>query len=283
MSGGLKILAPTEDDISKMLVAGVHLGTKNCNFQMEKYMFKRKADGIYIINLHKTWEKMLLAARILAAIENPKDICAISARPYGQRAILKFSVHVGATPIAGRFTPGTFTNQIQKAFLEPRVLVVTDPFTDAQPVREASFVNIPTIALAHSDTPLRYIDVAIPCNNKSVLSIGLMWWLLARELLRLQGKVSRTEQWDIMPDLYFYRSEDEKEETEEGTKAIAPADGTSGWAEAAPEAATTTAVAADDWNAAPAATTAFSAPSDWSASGTQDWGASDGASWDARS
>jgi len=69
--------------------------------------------GIYIINLKKTWEKLLLAARAIAAIENPADVCVISARPYGQRAVLKFASYTGATPIAGRFTPGTFTNQIQ--------------------------------------------------------------------------------------------------------------------------------------------------------------------------
>ena len=69
--------------------------------------------GIYIINLKKTWEKLLFAARAIAAIENPADVCVISARPYGQRAVLKFASYTGATPIAGRFTPGTFTNQIQ--------------------------------------------------------------------------------------------------------------------------------------------------------------------------
>lgn len=80
---------------------------------MEQYVYKRKNDGSYIINLRRTWEKLLLAARAIAAIENPADVCVISARPWGQRAVLKFASSTGATPIAGRFTPGTFTNQIQ--------------------------------------------------------------------------------------------------------------------------------------------------------------------------
>jgi small subunit ribosomal protein SAe len=72
------------------------------------------------------------------------------------RAVLKFSQHVGANSIAGRYTPGTFTNQIQKAYIEPRILVVTDPRQDHQPIRESSYVNVPVIALCNTDSPLRY-------------------------------------------------------------------------------------------------------------------------------
>ena len=90
--------------------------------------------------------------------------------------------HTGATPIAGRFTPGTLTNQITSSFREPRLLVVSDPIIDHQPIAEARYVSIPTIAFCNTNASLKYVDVAIPCNTEHNHSIGLMWWLLAREV-----------------------------------------------------------------------------------------------------
>lgn len=106
MSGGLDVLSLKEDDVTKMLAASTHLGTTNVDFQMEQYVYKRRQDGVHIINLRKTWEKLLLAARAIVAIEHPSEVFVISSRPFGQRAVLKFAAHTGATPIAGRFTPG---------------------------------------------------------------------------------------------------------------------------------------------------------------------------------
>ena len=135
------ILQAKEEDVQKMLSAEVHMGTTNSDMKMKEYIWKRRSDGVHIMNLGKTWEKIVLAARMIVAIENPQDVVCISARPYGQRAVLKFSQYTGSQSIAGRFTPGTFTNQITKQFREPRLLVVTDPRIDHQAIKEASYVN----------------------------------------------------------------------------------------------------------------------------------------------
>ncbi|XLS47410.1 hypothetical protein HN51_021768 [Arachis hypogaea] len=202
--------------------------------------------GIYIINLGKTWEKFQLAARIIIAIENPQDIIVQSARPYGQRVVLKFAQYTGANAIAGRHTPGTFTNQMQTSYNEPRLLILTDPRTDHQfeilllidlvlglfsiffskkylyPIKEGALGNILTIAFCDTDSPMHYVDVGIPANNKGKHSIDCLFWLLARMALHMRGTIRPGLKWDVMVDLFFYREPEEAKKQEEEELPAAP-------------------------------------------------------------
>jgi len=216
-------LSLKEEDVKLFLTAQVHVGTHFCDPNMERYVFKRKHDGTYILNLGKTWEKLVLAARAIVAIENPLDVIVISGRTWGQRAVFKFAQHTGAQYVAGRYTPGTFTNQIQKKFIEPRLLIVTDPISDHQPVKEASLVNVPVIAFCDTDAPLAHVDIAIPCNNKHKAPIAQMYWLLAREVLRMRSQISRTDNWAVPVELFVYRDPEqaEKEAKEAAEKEAA--------------------------------------------------------------
>jgi len=286
MSEGNKVLQLRQEDVKYFLAANTHIGATNVNFQMEQYVFKRRSDGVHLIDLRKTWEKILLAARAIVAVEDASNVCVIAcssssgdAKPLGQRAVLKFASNTGATPIAGRFTPGTFTNQIQSAFKEPRLLVVCDPGADHQPIEEASYSNIPVIALCNTDSNLRYVDIAIPCNNKGAQSIGLMWWLLTREVLRMRGSVPREIPWETKVDMFIYRDPEEAKKEEQAAME--------------PQAPTITQVAVedyqpefqpevgltpgDDWvTPAPApapAVPATGTTDDWSSPKVQDWAA----------
>lgn len=217
-------LALKEEDLKLMLAAKAHCGTKNSDPQMRRYIWRRREDGTQLLHLGKTWEKLMLAARIIVAIENPEDVVVISARKFGQRAVFKYAQYTGASYVGGRYTPGTFTNQLTRNFLEPRLLIVTDPISDSQPILEASYCNIPTVALCNADNSLKNIDIAIPCNNIAKHSIALMYWFLAREVLRMRGTISRSEPWNIMVDLFMYRDPEDVEKAQAAQAEAAAAE-----------------------------------------------------------
>ena len=205
---GHKTLA--NEDVRKMLVARSQVGTRKCNINIKPYIAGRRPDGIHIFDVSKTWEKIVLAARVLATIANPSDVAVVASRVYAQRATHKMCHYLGFKSFAGRFMPGTFTNRMIPDFIEPRVIIVNDPWLDKQAVSEAAYSNTPVIAFVTSESPMENVDIAIPCNNRGKESIGLMYWLLSREVLRIKGKLKKDDAW-IIPDMFVHMDQEELE------------------------------------------------------------------------
>jgi len=175
-------------DEDTFLTCGVHIGTKQKSKDMEPYVYKVRDDGLRILNVNLTSEKITEASNFLKDYE-PKDVLVVSARQYGWKPAKKFADACGFTCIAGRFTPGRLTNPEMRFFIEPKIIVLTDPAADAQAFREAVNIDIPVIAMCDSNNLTTDIDIVVPGNNKGRRSLALIYWLMAREILRIKGEL----------------------------------------------------------------------------------------------
>ena len=189
----------TETEIKELLIdedtfltCGVHIGTKQKSKDMEPYIYKVREDGLRILNVNLTSEKIVEAANFLKEHE-PKDVLVVSARQYGWKPAKKFANTCGFYCIAGRFTPGRLTNPEMRHFIEPKIIILTDPAADAQAFREAINIKIPVIAMCDSNNLTINVDLIIPGNNKGRRSLALIYWLLTREILRIRGELGTDE------------------------------------------------------------------------------------------
>ena len=178
-------LSPKEEDIKNLIVAQCHLGGKKITKQMRKYVYKMRSDGVAMFDVNKIYEKIQVAARIIASVD-PDSVISVSSREAGQRAVYKFGHFTKTQAVTGRWSPGMLTNQTTKKYVEPRLLIVSDPRTDYNAILESSYVNLPVIAICNSDNMLKYVDCAIPCNNRNNYSIAMIWYLLTKAVLEIK-------------------------------------------------------------------------------------------------
>jgi small subunit ribosomal protein S2 len=175
-------LAPVEE----YLAAGVHIGTQQKSKDMKRYIYRVRGDGLYILDIRATDERIKTAAKFLAQFDPPK-VLIVTSRQYGQYPAKRFAESIGAMSVTGRFIPGMLTNQVIPGYLEPDVVMVTDPIGDAQVVTEAVQSGIPVVALCDTNNMTGYIDLVIPTNNKGRKALSLIYYLLTKEMLRLRG------------------------------------------------------------------------------------------------
>ena len=184
--------------LDNYLAAGLHIGTQQKTSDMEKYIFRVRSDGLHVLDIRKTDERIQKVAKFLAQYD-PQDILVVSTRLYGQAPVKKFGEVIGCKTIPGRFIPGTLTNPQYHKFIEPKVIVVTDPRSDNQAILEAKQNGIPVVGLCDTENLLSYIDLCIPVNNKGKKAIALVYWLLARQILREKGVIPEDSEIDLEP------------------------------------------------------------------------------------
>jgi small subunit ribosomal protein S2 len=171
-----------------LLSAGVHIGTRMRTKDMEKFIYRVRSDGLFVLDVKKTDERIRVAAKFLARFE-PSKIAAVAGRLYGQSPVEKFCELIGATSIVGRFIPGMLSNPLYPNRIEPSVIIVSDPKADVQAVKEAASIGVPVIALCSTDNDFSFVDLVIPTNNKGRRALAVIYWLLARQILRERGEI----------------------------------------------------------------------------------------------
>ncbi len=210
---------PVKQDL--LLEAGVHIGTKLRTNDMKEFVFKRRDDGLYILDLRKTAERLIGAAKLIAKYK-PEDVLVVASRVYSSNPASKFSALTGIPIVRGRFVPGTMTNLSSKNFREPKLVLVCDPKGEREAITESAKNGVPVIALCDTDNETKFIDYIIPINNKGRRSLALVFYILSRELMLAQGKISSYDEFQY--DLgHFERMVEEEPKAPEAAEE-APAE-----------------------------------------------------------
>lgn len=175
------LLVPLDDYIK----AAVHLGTKAIMPNMRQYVYRRKADGVAVLNTKKIDEKIAIASNFLAQYA-PEDIVLCCKRDAGSKALKAFGETTGVKAFA-RYPAGMITNPKLEIFFEPKVMFIVDPWLDKNPLHDAVQIHIPVVALCDTNNMTTNIDVVVPCNNKAAKSIGLVLYIIAKLYLEKRG------------------------------------------------------------------------------------------------
>jgi len=187
-------------DIQEILVRhGLHIGSRIKVKHMEQFIFKQRPDGVYLIDINKTIERLNIAAKFISYY-SPEKVAVISTHIYGTKPVQKFCELTGCIPITERFEPGSFTNPILETYIEPELILVSDPRYDRQAVIEAKIAQIPVIAMCSTDNTITDVDLVIPMNNRGRLALPYAFWYLARRVLIERGVLTPELAENIKPD-----------------------------------------------------------------------------------
>jgi len=194
-----------------LLSVGIHIGTRMKTLDMEQFIYRVRPDGLLVLDVKRTDERIRVAGKFLARFE-PSKVAAVATRLYAQEPVSKFCEVTGATPVAGRFIPGLLSNPLHPDRIEPEVLIVSDPKADTQAVKEAASVGIPVVALCSTDSEFTGVDLVIPTNNKGRRALAVIYWLMARQVLRERGELPSNKDLPLTVDDFEAKIAREEEE-----------------------------------------------------------------------
>lgn len=194
-----------------LLSAGIHIGTRMKTGDMEQFIYRVRPDGLFVLDVKKTDDRIRAAAKFLARFE-PTKVAAAATRLYAQEPVKRFCETTKATRVIGRFIPGLLSNPLYPNRIEPEVLLVSDPRADAQAVKEAAAVGIPVVALCSTDNEFTGVDLVISTNNKGRRALAVIYWLLARQIVRERGELSPDKDLPLTIDDFEAKITKEEEE-----------------------------------------------------------------------
>lgn len=171
-----ELLIPNED----YLKSGIHIGTKFRTKHMENFIYKTRPDGLSVLNIQQIDERIKMAANLLSNYA-PEDILIACRRENGWKAVKKLAEITGIKYFAGRYPPGVLTNPALKNFTEVKIILVVDSWPDKNVVLDALKIGIPVVALCDTNNQSNNLDLVVPCNNKGKKSLGLFFFLLAKQ------------------------------------------------------------------------------------------------------
>ena len=173
-----KTLVPLEDYIKY----GACLGTKVITPHMKEFVYRRRNDGIAVMNTNIIDKRIKEMIKLLVKY-NPEDFIVVSKREAGWEVAKKFAEVIGARVFVKKYPAGILTNIKLPNFFETDMVFVIDPWLDKNAIKDANIVRKPVLALCDTNNYTFGINFFIPCNNKSDKSIGFILYILAREYL----------------------------------------------------------------------------------------------------
>ena len=160
-----------------------YLGTKVITPTMRKYVYRRRLDGLAILNTLLVDKKLKDAVDFITKFK-PEEWTLVCKREAGWRAAKMFSELTGVRLFTKKYPAGVLTNTELPNFFETKMIMICDPWLDKNALADAKRVRVPVVGICNTNNHTADIDVLIIGNNHSNKSLGLFFWLISKEYMK---------------------------------------------------------------------------------------------------